>query len=119
MRAVVPSSPVFVAMLMSFDPLNEKGRLVAAPIVSPLLLQSELAERRFGFGANLEITTKMIADVDDLNVPVDREARPGRDEMTHDNVLLEAAQMIDSAQRCGFRKDARRVLERSSGDERV
>ena len=41
-----------------------------------------------------------------------REAGAGRNDVTHDDVFLEAAQMIDLAERRRFGQHAGRVLER-------
>ena len=48
-----------------------------------------------------------------------RETGAGRNQVTHDDVFLEAAQMIDLAQRGRFGENAGRVLERGRGDEAV
>src|SRR6478609_109270 len=53
----------------------------------------------------------------DLELLVSREARARRDQVTHDDVFLEAAQGVDLAQRRGVGEDARRLLEGGGRDE--
>src|SRR6478609_1473181 len=53
----------------------------------------------------------------DLELLVSREARARRDQVTHDDVFLEAAERIDLAQRRGVGEDARRLLEGGGRDE--
>src|SRR6267378_17525 len=54
-----------------------------------------------------------------LNAAVVLEARPGRNEAAHDDVFLEAAEIIDLAGDRGFREDARGLLEACGGNKRV
>ena len=61
----------------------------------------------------------MFAKLDELDLAHRREASAGRDEVTHDHVFLEAAQVIDLAQRGRFGQDAGGVLEGRRGDEAV
>ena len=53
----------------------------------------------------------LLAQLDELDLAHRREAGAGRDEVTHDDVFLEAAQVVDLAQRRRFGEDARGVLE--------
>src|SRR6478609_4760135 len=53
----------------------------------------------------------------DLELLVSREARARRDQVTHDDVFLKAAQGVDLAQRRGVGEDARRLLEGGGRDE--
>src|SRR5689334_5223537 len=79
---------------------------------------SGLAEGWLEFGAGVGVAD-MVAEVDDLDIAVGREAGAGRDEVTHDDVFLEAAQVVDAAQGGGLSKDTRGVLERRGGDEGI
>ena len=55
----------------------------------------------------------------ELDVAVAVEAGAGRDQVTHDDVFLEAAQVVDLAERGGFGEHPGGVLEGRGGDERV
>ncbi len=54
-----------------------------------------------------------------LRLAVVMESGAGGDEVTHDDVFLEAAEVIDSAQGRCFGEDTGGVLERCGGDEGV
>ena len=59
------------------------------------------------------------AELHELDVLVQREAGAGGDEVAHDDVLLEAAEIIHAAEGRGFGQDASGVLEARGGDEAV
>src|SRR5262249_54481530 len=54
-----------------------------------------------------------------LNVAVVLEARTGRDETAHDDVFLEAAEVVHLTGDGSFSKDASRLLEAGSRNERI
>ena len=54
-----------------------------------------------------------------MDVAVALEAGAGRDQAAHDDVFLEAAQVIHLAGDGGFGEDARGLLEAGGGDERI
>jgi hypothetical protein len=53
----------------------------------------------------------LLAELDEFDLADRRESRAGRNQVTHDDVLLEAAQAIDLAKRRRFGEDPRRILE--------
>ena len=55
----------------------------------------------------------------ELRLAVVIESSASGDQVTHDDVFLEAAEVIDAAQGRGFGEDTGGVLERCGGDERV
>ena len=55
----------------------------------------------------------------ELRLAVVIESGAGGDEVSHDDVFLETAEVIDSAKSRGFGEDTGGVLEGSGGDERV
>ena len=60
-----------------------------------------------------------LAHRDELQIAVHREASAARDEVTEDDVLLEAAEFVHAAHRRGLGEDAGRVLEGRGRDEGV
>src|SRR5215470_6116525 len=54
-----------------------------------------------------------------LNVAVVLKSRTGRDEAAHNYVFLEAAEVVHLASNGSFGKDASRLLEAGSRDERI
>ena len=60
-----------------------------------------------------------VAGFHDLDPTVTVEAGAGGDEVAHDDVFLEPAQVVHLAQGRRFREDAGGVLERGGGDERI
>src|SRR5215469_15179976 len=103
------------------------------PELSPVLLRSELF--RFAFVPHhFERTLRFLVGSGDLllhlrsglfhlgreaDVAVVLHAGSGGDEAADDNVLLEAAQVIDSSLDGSFGQHARGLLEGSGGDERI
>ena len=78
-----------------------------------------LAKRGLRFRLFHKRGADLLAELDELDLAHRREAGAGRDEVTHDHVFLEAAQIVDLAQSGRFGQDARRVLERRRGNEAV
>src|SRR6516162_5423860 len=56
---------------------------------------------------------------DELQLLVSRKAGARRDQAAHDDVFLEAAQVVDLAADGGFGEHLRRLLERACADERL
>src|SRR4051812_26548934 len=116
MSAVSPSSPVLVAMDIVQNANGEPAR-ADSPFVIRIAVR--LTQRRL----RLDVFDQRFADrfalLDELDLAHGRETSPCRNEMAHDDVLLEAAQTIDLAERCRFGEDARGVLERCRGNKAV
>src|SRR5437588_3419467 len=78
-----------------------------------------LSQRRLRFGFLDQRFADRLAFFDKLDLAHRRETSSRRNEMAHDDVLLEAAQTIDLAERRRFREHARRVLERRRRNETI
>src|SRR5215470_6430924 len=76
-------------------------------------LQFASTDRRLRFGFFYYWRTDRFTFFDQLELAVLRKAGPGRNQVTHDHVFLEAAQPIDFAQRSRFSEHTGRILERS------
>src|SRR5438874_809527 len=95
---VVPSIPPITAATSST--VRTTGSLVAL---------EEVLQRR--------LRRRLVLLEEDL--AIGRHAGTGRDEAADDDVLLEAAQVVDAAGDGGLRQYARGLLERRGGDERI
>ncbi len=74
-------------------------------------IELRLAKRGLHLRLFHQGSADLFAKLDELDLAHRREAGAGRDEVTHDDVFLEAAQAIDLAQRGRFGEDAGGVLE--------
>ena len=75
------------------------------------MLTVGLADCGFGFGISFR-GRKRIAEIDDFDIPMDRETCASGDQMTHDDIFLEASEVIHATKGGRLREDAGGILER-------
>jgi len=78
-----------------------------------------LTDRRLWLGFFHHRRANRLAFFDKLDLTMLGEACPGRNQMTHNHVFLEAPQFVDLTECGGFREYAGRILERSGRNKAV
>src|SRR4051794_15505815 len=126
MSDVSPESPVFVAIDIpeylaahGGRSINTNGGSAFADPPFRLFVELCLAESRLHFRLVHQGCADRFALLHEVDLAHRREACARRDEVTHNDVLLEAAQAVDLAECRCFGEDARGVLEARCADEAV
>src|SRR6202007_2412437 len=89
----------------------------SARLSLPSMHQSELSHCRLGF---LRCHFSLRSDhFDRLHIAMIAETSTSRDQMSHDHVFLEPAEVIDLSESSGFREYPGGILERGSRNEAV